>query len=168
MRKTLLGLLFLGPALLAPLSAAEKETQKFSELPAKEGCTRLYLFRPKHFMGSGIKPYVKIDGVEVGRLVGGNCVAVYLRPGMHSIETKLSWTNLPIKGGTVQLRIPEKADELYLQYMADVKFISASQYTISAQYSTGFLETEIAYSKATIQNLVPLPVSPTVLLDAKP
>lgn len=145
-------------------SAVAKEAAVFSELPAKAGCVQLYLLRPKQFLGSGIKPLVIIDGVELGRLAGGRSMALYIRPGVHTFATKLSWSNLPMKGGTQQIEVTENG-ALYLCYSPDY---SASEKPGYIVYRNGFIQPDEEFSKTTIKQSTPLTLDPEVLLKAKP
>lgn len=144
-------------------SAVAKEAAVFSELPAKEGYVRLYLYRPKQFVGSGIRPVVKIDGIEVGRLANGRCLALYIRPGPHSVETKLSPLNHPIKGGLDQIEVPA-GDALYLMYATNFSVSEKPGYIV---YRNGFIQPDEEFSKTTIKQSTPLALDPDVLLKAK-
>lgn len=152
------------PAESAP--ATEKATGAFTELPPKKDFVRLYLYRIGKFSGSAIRPVVKIDGIELGRLGGGKYLACYIRPGAHSLETKLSWANYPIKGGTVLLDVPA-GSELYLEYVADAQLTGASQYHVSALYKTGFVVAQPENAKPAIQSLVQLLLDPERLANLK-
>jgi hypothetical protein len=150
-------LLLLGSVTVA--QAAANKASVFNELPPKEGYVRLYLYRVKQFVGSGIKPLVKIDGVEIGKLANGGCLALYIRPGSHSLETKLSIVNYPLKGDTASFETPEKG-EFYLLYAANISSSEKPGYIV---YRNGFVLPDVEFSKVTIKASTPIPLDPDVL-----
>lgn len=146
--------------------AIAKEPEPFRELPAKEGYCRLYIFRVNQLAGVGIVPKLKIDGIELDKLPAGSAMALYIRPGTHEFETKIPLINFPIKGGKVQMIVPE-VTELYFQYRTDLGTLSASQYALGARYSAGFVDPDPAFAQAESKKTRLRPVNPMVLLEAK-
>jgi len=141
----------------------EDKRPRFQGLPAREGFVRLHLYRIGKFTGTAIRPMVLIDGVEIGRLSGAKCVSLYLRPGTHTLETRIPLINYPIKGAKDTVTLAADS-ETFLEYVVDVALTGASQHHVSASYRNGFRPMTAEAARPTIAGLILLPVSPEVLV----
>lgn len=61
-----------------------------------EAAATIIVRRPAPLWRDGLRRYrIQVDGEEIGKVRGGDEVAVTVAPGRHSIRARIDWTGSP-------------------------------------------------------------------------
>lgn len=83
-------------------AAKPAQNEPAASAPSSDAKATLYVYRPRRYAGSALKPSVYSDDTELARLENGRFFVAKLAPGSHTIRSndKASGVALDMKAGT--------------------------------------------------------------------
>ncbi|MBD1390659.1 DUF2846 domain-containing protein [Neiella sp. HB171785] len=114
---------------------------QFSEVPPSKDYAVLYVYRPYQFVGGGIQPVLRINGLKISKVLDGGYTAVKLEPGKHNLKLHSAAALAPESSQpfySINLKVKAK-QELYFRWVNNLEGIYGGVYAdISNEY--GFVE----------------------------